>query len=172
MSVFIVPIAIVVVAVAQVTVAPRFPLGLAQADLLLVSLALVTVFAGRRAAMISVPLMAFFLAALTGRSMGLLIIAFLPFPLLAYWLSEGGTPISRYLQTLAGVAAAGIWARALLALATIPGGADFDTSVLILQYVIPGLFLDAVLLSVCYLPCRLFGLEARDLSPAREYYRA
>lgn len=171
MSKAILPLALVVVAVAQVTVAPRFTVALAQADLLLVSLAVVTVFAGRSAAMVSVPLMAFFLASLTGRSVGLLILAFVPFPLLAYWLSEDGPPITRYLQTLMAVVATGMWARVLLALATIPGGADFAFGVLVVQYLVPGLLLDAALLSLCYLPCRLLGLETRDLSPRREYYR-
>jgi len=167
----VLPLLLVAVAVAQVTVAPRFPIGLAQADLLLVSLALVTVFVGRRAAMVSVPLLAFFLASLTGRSFGLLIVAFVPFPLLAFWLAEGGPPITRFLQTLAAVAATGVWARVLLALATVAGGAEIDVSTLVISYLVPGLFLDAALLSACYLPCRLIGLDPQDLSPAREYYR-
>ena len=41
-------VALIVLAVAQVTVAPLFPVASTQADLLLVALALLTVFARRR----------------------------------------------------------------------------------------------------------------------------
>lgn len=161
----------VIVAVVQVTVAPLFPLGLAQADVLLVSLALVTVFAGRRASLVSVPIIAVVLGFLSGRSIGLLALAFLPFPPLAGWLADGGPPLNRYLQTLSAVALTGLWARLLLAMSVVVGGADFDLSVLLVGYLLPGAVLDGALLSACYFPCRFFGLVPADLNPTLQRYR-
>jgi hypothetical protein len=164
-------VALIVLAVAQVTVAPLFPVASAQADLLLVALALLTVFAGRHAAMVSVPLMAIFLGFASDRSIGILILAFLPFPLLAFWLAEGGPPMTRFMQTLLAVVATGTWARTLLAMSAVAGGASLEVGALLVQYVIPGAFIDGLLLALCYLPLRLLRLEPRGLSPVRQRYR-
>jgi hypothetical protein len=76
-------------------------------------------------------------------------------------------PVNRYAQmTLAGVAT-GIWARTMLALGAIAGGAEPAIGTLAFGLLAPGLLLDFVLLTVVYTPFRVFGWSGRGMSLQR-----
>ncbi|MDZ7727100.1 MAG: hypothetical protein U5Q44_02275 [Dehalococcoidia bacterium] len=162
---------VLVLALLQVTAAPFFPIASAQADLLLVTLGMLFVFAGPRRAMIAVPMMAIVLGFLSSRSPALLVLAFLPLPPLAYWLNIAGPPLTRFLQTAMVVLITGAWARGLLGLAAIAQGADAAFGTMIVHIILPGMVLDGLFLSLAYLPARLIGWEPRSTSPLRERYQ-
>jgi hypothetical protein len=157
---------------AQVTAAPFFMVSAAQADLLLVSLAILLVFQGPKVAMVSLPVIAVLLGFVSDRSPAVLIIALLPLLPLAYWLEEAAPTVARYAQTLFAVGVTGLWARTVLSITVFAQGAPVDVGALIFQVLVPGLILDLTLLSLAYLGCRLLGWEPRSLSPARQRYRA
>lgn len=164
-------IAIILVCAAQVTIAPLFPLFSAEASFLLVTLAILLVFAGSTTALVATPLMALFLGFASDRSPALLLLTLLPLPPLAYWLSESQLPMTRGVQLFVVVAVVGAWARCLLALSAVLQGADAEIGTLIVRFVIPGIFIDGLFLLLAYVPCRLLGLEPRSLSPYRERYQ-
>lgn len=165
-------VTLLLLAYVQVTAVPFFMVAAAQVDLLLVSLALLMVYQGRKTAMICLPVIAVLLGFVSDRSPAVLVLALLPLLPLAYWFEEGGPPVSRYVQTMIAVGATSIWARVLLATTTFAQGAQVDITALALQVVLPGLVLDLTLLSLAYLAFRLLGCEPRSLSPMRERYRA
>lgn len=164
-------VAIILACAAQVTVAPLFPLLSAEASLLVVTLAILLVFAGPRTALIATPLMAVFLGFASDRAPALLLLSLVPLPPLAYWLSESQLPMSRGVQLFVVVAIVGAWSRALLAMSAVMQGADPEIGALITRFVLPGIVIDGLFFTLAYLPCRLLGLEARSLSPYRERYQ-
>ncbi len=152
---------------AQVTVAPLFPLDAAVADLGLLVIVFTALLAGPKATMWTVPLIALFLGFSTSRAPGLLLLAYLPFLPLAYGLGETGMPLNRYLRTLLAALATGLWARGLLGTAAFVQGAQFAPGDLIGAILLPGLVLDALLVTLLYIPCRLAGRTGRSLSLRR-----
>jgi hypothetical protein len=164
-------ISIVLVCAAQVTIAPLFPLLSAEASFLVVTLAILVVFAGPRTALIATPLMAVFLGFASDRSPALLLLSLLPLPPLAYWLSESQIPMSRGVQLFAVVAVVGAWSRGLLALSAVAQGAEAEFGTLITDFLLPGIVIDGLFFTLAYVPCRLLGLEPRSLSPYRERYQ-
>lgn len=162
---------VMLLALLQVTAAPFFPLASAQVDLLMVTLAMLFVFAGPRRAMMAVPMIALVLGFISTRSPALLLLAFLPLPPLAYWLDLAGPPMTRFLQTMVVVAITGAWARLLLALSAMTQGAEPELGALVFSLILPGMFFDILFLSLAYLPARLIGWEPRSTSPLRERYQ-
>ena len=155
------------VAIAQVTIAPLFPLDAAVADFGLAGIALILLVAGPRAAMAGLPLIALLLGFTTNHSPGLLIIAYLPLLPLRVFLSDAQVPLTRYLHTFLAVGATGLWARGVLASAAFLQGAAFAPGDLISAILLPGLVLDMLFLTVLYIPCRLAGVTGRSLSLRR-----
>lgn len=158
---------VVLVALAQVSVAPLFPVSAAIPDFALVTLVMLAVFAGPGTVMLALPLMAICVGFDSGREPGLLLMAYLPLLPLALFIEESRLPVNRYAQmTLAGVAT-GIWARTMLALGAIAGGAEPAIGTLAFGLLVPGLLVDFVLLTVVYTPFRVFGWSARGMSLQR-----
>jgi hypothetical protein len=79
-------------------------------------------------------------------------------------------PVNHYLRTLAMMVVTGVWARALLAVGAIAGGADGAFGMLVTDVVLPGMFLDAALLSVVYIPLRVAGWTGQGLTLQRSRY--
>ena len=158
---------VVVTALAQVTVAPLFPVSAAVPDYALVVLVILTVFAGPTTVMVALPLMALFLGFASDRSPGLLVMAYLPLLPLALYVEDLRVPLNRYAQMAVAGVATGAWARLLLALGAIAGGADLSFGAIVGQLVIPGLFLDFALLTLVYAPFRLLGWSGRGMSLQR-----
>lgn len=158
---------VVVTALAQVTVAPLFPVSAAVPDYALVVLVILTVFAGPTTVMLAIPLMAICLGFASDRSPGLLLMAYLPLLPLALYAEDSRLPLNRYAQMVVAGVAAGIWARMLLALGAIAGGADASFGAMAGQLVIPGIFLDFALLTLVYAPFRLLGWSGRGMSLQR-----
>ena len=158
---------VIVAALAQVSVAPLFPVSAAVPDYALVTLVILTVFAGPATVMLALPLMAICLGFASDRSPGLLLMAYLPLLPVALYVQDSRLPLNRYAEmTVAGVAT-GVWARTLLAFGAIAGGANPSFGAIIGQLVIPGLFLDFALLTLVYAPFRLLGWSGRGMSLQR-----
>ena len=152
---------------AQVAVSPLFPLHAAVADIGLLGLVLVLLMAGPRSAMVAVPLLGLLLSFATNRSPGLFILAYLPLPPLAYLLGETQLPMMRFVRILTAAVGTGVWARLLFGMVAFLQGADFAPGELIRAIIVPGLVLDALLVTIIYLPCRLAGLTGRSMSLRR-----
>lgn len=161
---------IVTVALAQVTVAPLFPIAAAVPDLALITLLLLAVFAGPKTVMVAMPLLAIFLGFASERAPGLLVLAYLPSLPLAYMLEEASLPINRFFRLLVVCGVTGLWVRSIMAMSSIAQGADFAVADLISDLLVPGLFLDLALLTIAYLPFRLIGLTSRGMTLQRGGY--
>jgi len=151
-------------AMAQVTVAPLFPVGNASFDFVLISLGAVMAFAGARSLLAGMPFAAICLAFAADRAPGLMVLAYLPMLPAALWLADSGPPMTRWMQVFLATLVTGIFSRVLLALGAISGGAEPAIGTLLLGIVIPGMFLDLALLSLAYFPARLLGLETGEMT--------
>ncbi len=158
---------VVTTALAQVSVAPLFPISAAVPDYALIVLVILTLFAGPATVMLALPLIAICLGFASDRSPGLLLMAYLPLLPLALYAEETRVPLNRYAQMVVAGLATGAWARTLLAFGAIAGGADPAFGALVGQLVIPGLFLDFALLTLVYAPFRLLGWSGRGMSLQR-----
>lgn len=158
---------VVVAAVAQVTVSPRFPIQAAVADMVLVTLVLAAAFAGPRIAMLAVPFAAICLGFASSREPGLLLLAYLPILPLARWLEFAPVPLSGYWRLAWVTFATGAWARCLLAFGALTAGAGLELFPLITLILIPGALLDWALLTVVFLPHRFVGWEVRPMDVQR-----
>ncbi|MBI2766600.1 MAG: hypothetical protein HYX53_11910 [Chloroflexi bacterium] len=158
---------LVVVALAQVAVAPLFPLAAAVPDYGLAALMAVVVYAGPRSAMWAVPWFAIVFSFASDRSAGMLLLAYVPLLPASYLLSESHLPLNRYAQTLACGAGTGVWARLLLALGPIAQGASPQMGTLVGNLLISGLLLDIVLLTFVYFPLKAVGFSPRPMSLQR-----
>lgn len=158
---------VVLTALAQVSVAPLFPISAASPDYALVALVILTVFAGPTTVMVALPLMALFLGFASDRSPGLLLMAYLPLLPLALYLEDSRVPLNRYAEMAVAGMATGAWARLVLAFGAIAGGADPSFGAIVGQLVIPGLILDFALLTLVYAPFRLLGWTGRGMSLQR-----
>jgi hypothetical protein len=164
-----VAIAIVVVlaVLGQVTVASLFPISGAVADFPLVTLLLLSVFAGPRTVLIALPFAAIMLGFVSDRAPGLLLLAYLPLPPLALFLDESPLPLNHYARTALTCLGVGLWLRLVLALGAVAQGADMATAALIRDVMLPGAFLDLALLTVAYIPCRFIGWTGRGTTLQR-----
>lgn len=170
MSGIVLAAVLLLAALAQVAVAPLFPVSAALPDLVLVVLAVTVVFRGPRAAMAGIPIAALLYSFAADRAPGLMLIAYLPLLPLAAYLAGAGLPLNRFAQTLIAGAGTGLWARLVLALAAMGQGAQPEAGLLITAVLLPGLFLDLVLLAVVYLAARAMGASPRPMSLRRSEY--
>jgi hypothetical protein len=154
-------------AVFQVSVAPLFPLKGAVVDVVLVTVVVLALNAGPRAAMAAMPFAALFFAFLSGRSPALVLLAYLPLLPLAAYLEEAAVPLNRFSRLLAAVALAGGGVRLTFAASAYAQGAEFSLLPLLFDVLLPGLILDVVAVTVVYLPRRLVGWQPRALGLRR-----
>ena len=154
-------------ALAQVTIAPLFPLDAAVADVGLLALVLLSLLAGPKSAMVGLPLLALLTGFTSDRSPGLLILCYLPYLPVAYAFSQAQVPLPRFARIAVAALATGAWARALLGIVTFLQGAPFAPGELFAAIIIPGLALDALLVALLYVPCRLAGRTGGSLSLRR-----
>jgi cell shape-determining protein MreD len=157
-------------AMLQVTVAPLFPISAAEPEFLLLTLVIISAFGSPRRGMICVPIAAIAYGFLSDRSPGLLVLAYLPLLPLGLYLEEARVPLNHFARTLLALLLTGVWARVLLVLGAVVGGADAPVSVVLGQIVVPGLFLDFALLTVVYVPMRLVGWSGQGMSLQRGGY--
>ena len=151
---------------AQVAVAPLFPVAGAVVELPVVLLLLLAVFAGPLAVMIGLPALVLLLGFAANVGFEWLIAAYLPLLPAAAWLQRAmlRTP---YLLILATAILGGVWARAVFATVAMTSGASPDFAALLTAVLIPGVALDVAVLSVAWLACRSLGWEARSLDLER-----
>ncbi|PFG75244.1 hypothetical protein [Tepidiforma thermophila] len=159
-------------AIGQVTVAPLFPVDGAVPELVLLSLCLVAAFSGPVPVMVLTPLAAVMHGMLADRDAGLLLIAYLPVLPLGALLEDGPLPLGHAARTYLVLAGAGVLARSVLAIGAMLGGAPALFGPLLVDVLLPGLFLDVLLLTICYLPLRLAGLEGGSFRLQRGRYFA
>jgi hypothetical protein len=157
----------VTVTVAEVTVAPLFPIRGASPDFALVTLMALAVFSSPRTVMVALPVLSVMLGFSTDRAPGLLLLGYLPLLPLAAYLNGGPLPLNRYAQVLAAGAATGLWSRGLLAFGSIAQGADLQMSALLGDVLIPGFLLDVGLITIVYFPFRLVGWSPRQMTLQR-----
>lgn len=138
----------------QATVSPLFPVAGTQGDVLLVTLALFAVYGGPKSAMWAIPLGAVLLAILTGRSPGLLLIGYLPLLPLLVLFEASNLPLGNYARTAAAVVLTGFWSRVVLVAATLIQGGNAGVSLIAIDLLLPGIFLDFALLTLVYVPQR------------------
>jgi hypothetical protein len=155
---------------AQVTVAPLFPLGAATADMPLIAMVVLMLFAGPRALMWGMPVVALWLAFATNRSPGLLILAYLPLVPLGALLEGARLPVNRYAQALLVTLATAGWARLVLSTGAMVHGSGFQPVPLIVDLLLPGALLDAALLTFASIPCRFVGWVPRPMTLQRSGY--
>jgi len=159
--------ALLLAALAQVTVASLFPWQAALPDLALLTLLLFAAFGGPVTVMVGLPLLALSLGFASDRAPALILLAYLPLLPMASSLERSALPLNRYATWLLAGVATGAWARVVLALGAIAQGASADLSAVVFRLVLPGLVLDGLLLSLVYLPARALGWEARGPSLQR-----
>ncbi len=163
---------IVLAAIAQVTVAPLFPVSGAVPEFLLLTLVLLVAFSSARPVMIATPFAALAYGFLSDRAPGLLLLAYLPILPLGYFLEESRIPVNHYIRTAAMMVLTGIWARTLLALGAMTAGADPVFGLLVGDVLLPGFFLDLALLTVVYIPFRLIGWTGQGMTLGRTGFYA
>jgi len=160
----------VLVPLAQVAIAPFFPIAGANFDFALVTLALLMVFAGPHVFMVALPTTALLLGFVSDHSPALLLVAYLPLLPLAAYVADLRVPLNRYAQTLLAGLATGMFARLLLSVAAVVQGADFGLSYTLGQILLPGAFLDFVFLTILYFPLRFVGWVPQSTSLQRGGY--
>jgi hypothetical protein len=155
---------LVLTALAQVTVAPLFPVAGAVADLPLVALLILTMYAGPTSVMLGLPFVAICAGFASDRAPGLLLFGYLPLLPLAVGIEGLAVPLGKYVRLLLVGVATGLWLRGVLALSSVAQGADPAFGALIGEVLIPGAFLDIALLTVAYVPFRLIGWSGRGMT--------
>ena len=169
---FLIGVAILLAAMAQVTVAPLFPVAGAVPEFVLLTLALLVAFNSPRPVMIGTPIAALAYGFLSDRAPALLLLGYLPLLPLGYLLEESRVPVNHYLRTVAMMVITGLWLRTLLALGAMTAGADAAFGILIADVLVPGIFLDLALLTVVYIPLRLIGWTGQGMTLERTGYYA
>jgi hypothetical protein len=145
---------------AQVTVASLFPLRGAVVDFGLLTVLLLALTAGPRAAMLAVPFCALTVGFASDRSPGLLLLAYLPVLPLGLIFEEARVPLPRYIQLCALLVVCGAGARLLLAASAIFQGADVAPAAMVRDVLAPGFVLDFLAFTAMYLPIRMIGRGA------------
>ncbi len=141
------------VAIAQVAVAPHFPLLGTTANLVLVLLACWAVIRGPQEVMILIPVAGLFKDLITTDPAGASVLALMPIVLLAA-IRERRPTESEFLPTVAVVAAASI-AYSLLYLMTLTAVGDgFSWPQALVRVLLPAMLLNALLTPIFYLPVR------------------
>ncbi len=149
---------------AQVAIAPLFPLVGAVVELPTVVLLLLAVFAGPHAVMIGLPILVLFLGFSTNAEFEWLVMAYLPLLPCAAWIQRHREiPQTPYALVFVMVIAAGIWARAVFSVVAMTSGASLAVGPLVTDILLTGLVLDAAVVSVVYALCRWVGWPVRSL---------
>lgn len=149
---------------AQVAIAPLFPLLGAVVELPVVVLLLLAVFAGPYAVMIGLPVLVLFLGFSTNVEFEWLVIAYLPLLPCAAWIQRHrAIPQTPYALVLVMVLAAGIWARAVFTAVAMTSGASLAAGPVLTDILFTGALLDAAVVSVVYALCRWVGWPVRSL---------
>ncbi|WP_322796473.1 hypothetical protein [Tepidiforma sp.] len=161
---------VVTAAVAQVTVAPLFPVRGAVPELVVLTLAMIGTFAGPRAAMVLTPAAALAAGFLSDRDAGLLLVAYLPLLPLGAWLEDAPLPLAAGVRSWLTVLGAGVAYRVVLAAAAMLTGARVMVGPLVWDVVFPGLLVDSLFFSLCYIPLRLVGWSGGGLKLSRGRY--
>ncbi len=150
--------------VAQVAVAPFFPVLGAVADLPVVVLMLLAIFAGPHAVMIVFPILVLFLGFSTNVAFEWLVLAYLPLLPCAAWIQrQRAIPQGPYALVLVMGVAAGVWARGVFSVVAVASGASPTFGAVITDILLPGMAFDAVVLSVLYAICWYIGWPVRSL---------
>ena len=157
-------------AIAQVTVAPLFPIAGAVPDLPLVALLILAVYAGPTSVMVGLPFVAICTGFASDRAPGLLVLGYLPLLPLAVGIEGWRVPLGQFVRLALVGTATGLWLRSVLALSSVAQGADPAFWALIGDVLIPGAFLDIALLTVAYVPFRLIGWSGRGMTLRRGGY--
>ena len=157
-------VALLAIALAQVTVAPLFPVAAAIPDVVLVTLIALAFFSGPTPVMIALPLVALVLGFESSRQPGLMLLAYLPLLPIALFFEESNLPLNGLAQFNLAGALTGVWARSVLAFGALTAGAAFDLSTFLFQLLLPGLLLDVVLLTVVFIPIRIMGGQLKTLT--------
>lgn len=158
--------------VGQVTVAPLFPISGANPEFVLLALCLLTAFGGPVPVMVLTPLGAVMLGLLSDRGAGLLLLAYLPVLPIAGLLAGLGRPFNHTTRTFAMTIGAGIAFRVVMSAGAMVGGAPVQIGPLVSDVLLPGMFVDLVTLTVCYVPLRLAGWTGRGFQEQRGRYYA
>ncbi len=159
-------------AAAQVTVAPLFPVAGAVPELVLLTVCLAGAFSGPGPVMVLTPLGAVMLGMLSDRDPGLLLVAYLPVVVLGALLEDAPLPLGHAARTYGMTLGAGLAARTVLGVGAMVGGAPAAFGTLATAVLLPGLFVDMLVLTVCYVPLRLAGLEGGGFRLRRGRYVA
>lgn len=134
---------VLLVAAAQGTVAPLFPVAGATAELPLVAAALLGWLRGVRSTLVFVPAAAAATAALAGRDLGLYVVGYAAIvPALAA-AGEHRWPLGRWMGAAVALVAAGAWFRLLLVAAALLDGAEMGATDVLRHAVAPGTAADA-----------------------------
>ena len=149
---------------AQVAVAPFFPVLGALVEFPVVLLVALAIFAGPYAVMTALPILVLFLGFSTNVEFEWIVAAYLPILPCAAWLQrQHAIPQTPYALALVMTLAAGIWARGVFAAVTMAAGASPDFGGVVADILLPGAAFDAVGLSLAYGLCRWVGWPARSL---------
>ncbi len=167
---FLAVMATIFAATSQVTVAPLFPVSGVVFDFVLLALVLIAAFGSPKRAMICVPVAALAYGFLSNREPGLLVLAYFPLLPLGFYLEEVNVPLNHYVRTAAAMVLIGMWARSLLVLGSIVGGAHASLGLTVSDVILPGMLLDLSLLTVVYVPLRLLGWSGQGMSLSRGGY--
>ncbi len=164
MRVLLTVVLLLATVLAQVAIAPLFPLLGAVAELPVVVLLLLAVFAGPYAVMIGLPILVLFLGFSTNVEFEWLVVAYLPLLPCAAWIQRHrAIPQTPYALVLVMVVAAGIWARAVFSAVAVASGAGLTVGPVVTDILLTGAVLDAAVVSVVYALCRWVGWPVRSL---------
>lgn len=144
---------ILFVAVAQVAVAPYFPLLGVTPNPLLVLLACWAIIRGPKEVMILIPVAGLFKDLITSDPVGASLLALMPIVPLAA-IRERRPTESEFLPTVAVVAAASITYELLYLMALTAVGDEFAWLQTLVRVLLPAMLLNALLTPIFYLPVR------------------
>ena len=144
---------ILFVAIAQVAVAPYFPLLGVTANLLLVLLACWAVIRGPKEVMVLIPVAGLFKDLITTDPVGASVLALMPIVFLAA-IRERRPTESEFLPTVAVVAVASIAYNLLYLMALTAVGDEFSWLQMLGRVLLPAMLFNALLTPIFYLPVR------------------
>lgn len=157
-------VAMVLIAVIQVSVVPLFPVAGAQADVGLIAILVTAMLAGPRPAMLATPILALAVGLAGSRAPGLILLGYAAVLPLAALIEDLPYPLGRAARILATAVVAGLWLRLLLGIAAISAGGEFAVNDLIFQVLLPGMVFDVVLIGLAYVALQLAGIGGQRFS--------
>lgn len=159
---------VLVTVLAQVAIAPFFPVLGTIVHFPVVMLLLLAIFAGPHAVMFAFPVLVLFLGFSTNVEFEWLALAYLPLLPCAAWIQgEHRIPQTPYALVLVMTVAAAVWIRGIFVLVAVGSGADATVGEVFVEILLPGVMLDGVILSLAYGLCRWIGWPTRSLELER-----